>query len=58
MTLASQTQTSTSFTSRLLAAFDNCDLPMATLFSVLGLFASIYFVTHLPTVGALIAQFP
>jgi hypothetical protein len=58
MTLISQTQSSTSFTSRLLAAFDDSDLPMITLFSVLGLLASIYFVTHLPTMGALIAQFP
>jgi hypothetical protein len=58
MTLTSQTQTSTTFISRLLAVFDDSDLSIVALFSTLGLFASIYFVMHLPAVAALVAQFP
>jgi hypothetical protein len=58
MTLTSQTQTSTTFISRLLAVFNDSDLSIVTLFSTLGLLASIYFVMHLPAAAALVAQFP
>ena len=58
MTLTSQTQTSTSFISRLLAIFDDSDLSVVALFTALALLASIYFVMHLPAEAALIAQFP
>ena len=58
MTLTSQTQTSTSFISRLLAIFDDSDLSVVAVFTTLALVASIYFVNHLPAEAALIAQFP
>ena len=58
MTLTSQTQTSTSFISRLLAAFDDSDLSIVALFSSLGLLALIYFAVHLPAAVPLMGQFP
>jgi hypothetical protein len=58
MTLTTQTQTPTTFVSRLLAVFNDSDLSIVALFSTLGLLASIYFVMHLPAAAALVAQFP
>jgi hypothetical protein len=58
MTLTSQTQTSTTFISRLLAVFNDSDLSIVTLFSTLGLLASIYSVMHLPAAAASSLSFP
>ncbi len=58
MTVTSQTQTSTTFVSRLLSIFEDSDLSIVALFSTLGLLASIYFVMHWPAEAALFAQFP
>jgi hypothetical protein len=58
LTATSQAQTSTKFSSRLLAILGDSDPRAIALFSTLALLATIYFAIHSPAAASLFVNFP